>query len=457
MKINYRKISPTYEINKQMIHNIKEAKTRKTKDNTQYTILSPIVPVKLAKNLILSNDLLSTCIETLAQDLVLNKINITNINGENINHDFWNRKNIYQLYLAVQDRIGYGYGALELIYNENNELTSLKQISAETIDIQVKTNNNEKSYYARYINGTDHFQLKLSRYDYTPEDDTLPTCLWLGGGKESEFYDIPIWIPSFNKISANQLLDELNNKKINEGNLISGILTVLSPPMTKQTLNEDGELETVTGGEQINNRLKEQMDNAGVGWMVLHLEQLTHDLPLDVKYIPITEQNYDYLENMAENCDNSILRDFKIPKVRLMIDDVKESMNSSKTDAIWEIYTKELVSQQIPYEATIDDFNFKYFDLETNTDIETPIFSDKKQIEIQSTIQLFDNSILTLGQAILNIKKYYPDLNIDINPDDPLFNERYYHGQILGISNYERELDNQSAEELYAFFNESNE
>lgn len=460
MKIGYHKINQQYDIDKQEINQSTKV-TDKIEDNKNQTIINPLIPVEVSKRLAKSNDLLASCIETLAQDLILNDIKLLTINGEELDKtitNFWNIKNIYQLYLAVQDRIQYGFGALELIYNNEGYLKELKQVSAETLDIQVKTNpDGTKSHYARYINGTDRLLMKLTRHDYGNEDDDLHTVLWLGGGKESEYYDIPRWFECFNKISAQMLLDELNAKKINEGNLISGILTVISPPMTSREIDkETGEIIEHTGGEQINNKLQEQITSAGTGWMVLHLEQLTAELPLNVQYIPITEQNYDYLRQLAEDCDNSILRRFKIPKVRLMIDDVKESMNSNKSDTIWEIYTKELISLQIHYENTINDFNLKYFNIETTTDIGIPIFSDKKQIEVASTIQLFDNGIFTLGQAINNIKQYYPELDLEVNPNNPLYNERYYHGQILGMVNYDEEVGaNTNMGELYAFFDES--
>lgn len=460
MNIGYHKINPQYEIDKQQINQSTQV-TTKIEDTQNKIILSPPVPIQVSKRLIHSNDLLATCIETLAQDIILNDIQILTINGEEVPqtvNDFWNIKNIYQLYLALQDRIAYGYGALELIYNKEGQLKELKQVSAETLDIQVKNNpDGTPSYYARYQNGADKFLMKLSRYNYSSEDNELHTVLWLGGGKESEYYDTPLWLESFNKISANMLLEELNAKKINEGNLISGILTVISPPMTSHERDpKTGEVIEHTGGEQINNKLQEQITSAGTGWMVLHLEQLTSDLPLNVQYIPITEQNYDYLQQLTEDCDNSILRRFKIPKARLMIDDTKESMNSNKTSTLWEIYTKELESMQIIYENMINDFNYKYFQIETYTNIGTPIFSDKKQIEILSTIQLFDAGLLTLGQAIENIKQYYPELSFDVNQNNPLYSERYYHGQILGVGKADTVL-NDKMEKLYAFFETTTE
>lgn len=41
---------------------------------------------------------------------------------------------------------------------------------------------------------------------------TYQTYFWLGGGKTSEFYEIPYWLPAFNSISAKVALDELNKK-----------------------------------------------------------------------------------------------------------------------------------------------------------------------------------------------------------------------------------------------------
>ena len=198
------------------------------------------------------------------------------------------------------------------------------------------------------------------------------------------------------------------------------------------------------------------MSDAGVGIMTLHLEQLSADYNLNVQYIPITDQNYDYLRKLAEDCDESILRLFKIPKVRLMIDDVTESMNSNKSDTIWQIYTKELTTWQNQYNGIIDDFNRKYFQIETNVVLELPIFSDKKQTEVNLAKELFDKGLLTLNQALQVIKQYYPELEIE---DDRLNDGRYYNGKLLGMVNYDKEIGrNQNLEELYAFFDlQSNE
>ena len=463
MKINYRKINSEYEIHKQQIHDAIEPETVKKEEQKKHSLLMPIIPINIAKQIIYHHDLLSTCVETKAQDIILNNLKLLTKDNEEIEdkaiNGFWNSKNLYQLYLAVQDRISYGYGACEILKDSNGNWVGLEQISADTINIQVipdRYDRNKNSYYCRYNNGTNFELFKLSRFTYDEEDKDKGEVLWLGGGRESAFYDIPVWLPAFEKVNMDELLDELNTKKINEGNLLSGILTVISPPYRAELNSETGELEKRDGEEEIKSSLQEQMSDAGVGIMTLHLEQLSADYNLNVQYIPITDQNYDYLRKLAEDCDESILRLFKIPKVRLMIDDVTESMNSNKSDTIWQIYTKELKTWQNQYNGIIDDFNRKYFQIETNVVLELPIFSDKKQTEVNLAKELFDKGLLTLNQALQVIKQYYPELEIE---DDPLNDGRYYNGKLLGMVNYDKEIGrNQNLEELYAFFDlQSNE
>ena len=452
--MNYSCINNEYEILKSQIHEAKESVTKKVNDQKQYVQIKPLVPASVVKNIVLSNDLVFTCVDTLAQDIILTELKIldselNDVDGEVT--DFWDKKTLYQVYLAIKDRLAYGFGALEILFNENNRPVGLEQVSAETLQIVTEKDKytGDNSYYGLYNNGTDRIKMRLSRFKYSPDDDELPVLLWLGGGEVSNFFDIPKWLPAFNKISADTLLDELNAKKINEGNLLSGILTVVSPPMNKTEVDENGNVSTLTAKEQIDNTLQEQIQNAGVGLMTLHLQQLTAELPLNIQYIPITENNYDYLRQLAEDCDSSILRLFKIPKARLLIDDTKESMNSNKTSTLWEIYTKELESLQLIYEGEIHNFNLSYFDVETLVNIEVPVFVDMKQTEIDNILKLFNSGLLTLNQALAVIRKFYPDLTID---DDVVMDGRYYNGQLLGMADLDPELEAKGLDEFYAFF-----
>ncbi|MBR6647792.1 MAG: hypothetical protein IKL29_00215, partial [Bacteroidaceae bacterium] len=65
--------------------------------------------------------------------------------------------------------------------------------------------------------------------------------------------------------------------------------------------------------------------------------------------------------------------------------------------------------------------------------IETPIFSDKKELEVDMILKLFNNGILTIGQAINSISLLYPHMEINVDENNPLYSDRYYNGNLLGI------------------------
>ena len=434
MKINYSKVNSGLEINKRQIQMSIAPKTSKEDRDYKYRI-DPIISVSIAQNLILQNNRLDKAIRILAQDVILNEFTyLDEKESENKDYvvDFW-KNNINELYKQLQEYYSYGFGASEIIFDDKTGLPKeLYQIPAETLFIKQESNRDGTySYYAiQKIDGKPDIKMKLSRFKYDDEDNDLPTCFWLGGGKTSEFYEIPYWLPAFNSISAKVALDGLNAKKINEGNLMSGILVIRRPPAfegQKEATKKD---------------LEDQMTDAGTGILVMDLESFNAEIPLEVQYVPISEQNYSYLSELSDRCDEDILACFSIPKVRLMIDDVTESMNSQKSNTIYEIYTKSLENEQLPFEIEINKFNKKYFKYSGIIDIETPIFSDKKDVEVGAILNLFNNGILTLGETIKAVSPYYPKLALEYSDSNPLFNERYYNGRLLGTSEYkDEELD----------------
>ena len=431
MKINYSTLNESLKIDKRQIQLSIAPKTSKEDKDYKYRI-DPIVPVSIAQNLILQNNRLDKSIRILAQDVILNEftyLSETEDKNEGIVADFW-KNNISELYKQLHEFYSYVFGASEIVFDEKTGLpTELYQIPAETLFIKQESNRDGTySYYAvQKISGKPDVKMKLSRFTYDDEDDDLPTCFWLGGGKTSEFYEIPYWLPAFNSIAAKVALDELNAKKINEGNLMSGILVIRRPPAF------EGQK------EETKKDLEDQMSDAGTGILVMDLESFNAEIPLEVQYVPISEQNYSYLSELADRCDEDLLACFSIPKVRLMIDDVTESMNSNKSNTIYEIYTKSLENEQLPFEIEINKFNNKYFEYTGVINIETPIFSDKKDVEVTSILNLFNNGILTLGETIKAVSMYYPKLALEYNETNPLFNERYYNGRLLGTSDFEDE------------------
>lgn len=428
MKVEYPVINQSLEFAKRQIQSELAPKT--SKEDGHYKLrIDPFVPVSVAESLILQNNKLDKSIRILSQDVILNDFTFLTEEETKLEEyviEFW-KNNINEFYKQVQEFYSYGYGVSEIIFDKKTGLPKkLYQIPAKSVFIHEERKPNEdgvmvSSYYAiQQVVGKQDVKMRLSRYNYTEEDDELPVCLWIGGGKTSEFYDIPYWLPAFNSISAKVSLDELNAKKINEGNLLSGILTVVRPPAMK---NE----------ESIDDSLEDQMSEAGTGILTLELQSFNTEIPFNVQYIPISEQNYDYLSQLAEQCDDDVLACFSIPKIRMMNASDKESMNSNKSDVIYEVYTKSLENEQMPFEIQITKFNKKYFKFNAITNIETPIFSDKKEIEVDNLLKLFNNGILTIGQTINALAMYYPKLDLNVDENNPIYNDRFYNGNLLGI------------------------
>ena len=439
MKVEYPIINQSLEIAKQQIKSELAPVTQK-EDATYKLRIDPFIPVRVAESLILQNNKLDKSIRILSQDVILNDFSFLTEDTFEIEDtvvDFW-KSNLNELYKQIQEYYSYGFGVSEIIFDKKTGLPKkLYQIPAKSVFIHeerskdIETGEIISSYYAiQQVTGKKDVKMRLSRYNYTEDDDDLPVCFWLGGGKTSEFYDVPYWLPAFNSISAKVSLDELNAKKINEGNLMSGILTVVRPPVR---LNE----------EPIDDNLDKQMSEAGTGILTLELQSFNTEIPFDVKYIPISEQNYDYLSRLAEQCDDDVLACFSIPKIRMMNASEKESMNSNKSDVVYEVYTKSLENEQMPFEIQINKFNKKYFDYTGIVNIETPIFSDKKEIEVDLILKLFNNGMLTIGQSINAISILYPHLDMAVDENNPLYTDRYYNGNLLGIEPNTDDLPNQ--------------
>lgn len=451
MKIKYPEINRSLEINKREVQAAiaKEPVTAKLDSATQGTILRPLISPQVAKSMLLQSSKLSKCVKVLAQDTISNNWNFNTTNDNNdtvILAAFWNKYNKRQLQMATEEHYTYGYGCCEVIRNEKGEVARLKQFPAETAHIlqKVKPGTDEPSYYVVHNRGGQLIEMRLTRFEYDKEDDDKRECFWLGGGKTEDFYDVPQWLPSFNSISAKISLDELNAKKLNEGNLMSGIL-VLTGNLDRPTRRDARTGEIIEKSKD--ELLKEKMDEVGTGLLTVYMGTNSKDIPLKMDYVKISEDNYDYLRTLANDCDQDIMSCFSIPKVRLMIDDVTESMNSNKTDTIWEIYTLSLEKEQYYFELEVDEFSRKYilpedskFVFECN--METPIFTDKRNTEIQTTIAVFKEGLLTIGQAIERLKEYFPELDWEkIDTNTPMMNERYMNGHNLGAYDSPLEIE----------------
>ena len=431
------KINEQHFINKEAKENLlAKQDTIKVDDKNKGSHIKPYIPVGVCDNLIYQTVLLNNCITTLAEDILLNDFNITS-ESENTKTDliknFW-LDNQDEFLKQIIDYLSYGFGASEITFNEDSTPKELAQVQADTLYIKKETYKNDFGeaitlYYAvQQINGVDNVKMRLlDRLDEYPEkDNELNICLWIGGGRKSSFYDYPCWISAFNHVSASVSLDMLDADKLANGNLIAGILTIIRPPINPQ--NE----------ETVEDTLEEKMESKGSGVFTLELNTLNPDIPLTVDYIKISEDNYQYLNEISEKSDKKILACFKIPKARLLIDDVTESMNSNKTNTLYKIYAMELNNRQRPIENIIRKFNDLFYEIKTFVEIDTPVFVDDKEIETQITLNLFNNGLITLGQAIQKIENVFPEFNeyleIPVDYNNPIYNERYYNGTPLGLT-----------------------
>lgn len=435
---NIPKINAQHSINKIAFDEVLTipAQTRKKDDADKGIFIKPYIPVQVCDNLIYQNVYLSKCITTFAEDMIYNDVNLKNKDGITVGGEevveFW-ENNQEELCDTIKDYLSYGFGASEIIFDSRTGLpVELEEISAETLCIKLEKRYNEETqsyeqfpYALHKINGKEVL-LKLSHLTYPASDDELPTCLWIGSSRKSNYFNYPCWLECFNHVSASVSLDLLDAQKLADGNLISGILVIRKPPAP---ITEDG--------EGVEDTLEEKMQNKGSGVFTLELTTLNPNIPLEVDYIQISESNYDYLKELSDKSDIKILATFKMPKARLLIDDTTESMNSNKTNTLYKIYSLELNNSQRPIEKLMQKFNWKYFEVTDKVEIVTPIFVDEKDIEATTTINLFDKGLVTLGQAIKKVQSIYPEFNddiVDVDLNNPIYSERYYNGQPLGLT-----------------------
>jgi len=431
MKIE-KEINPDYKLIKSSI----DADFDRTTVKLDYVkgggYLQPEVSPYITRYVVLNNGRLNKCTKVLAQDTILQNFVFTpKIDEVDIAplEEFWNKYNKYQLSLAVEEREQYGWGCCEIVFRKNEKGEDLpirlEQFPAQTACIRKIG----ELYYAvqRGVQTGEHKLKLFDQLDDYPNDEEhkkMPVCLWLGGGATHEFYDVPKWYPDNDLALAKINLDMFNAENINEGNNLDGILNFIGPP---QRADEKG--------EKPEDKLRRQIRDAGTGTLVMYLERLDPDSEIQIDYVSVSNDNWDYLEKFSASCDDAVMSDYGIPKTRLLINDETESMNSNKSDIIWQIYTIALNQEQFKNELLIDKFDLIFWGIDAEIEIETPVFTDKKQIDLQNLIGLMDKGLITLEQAILLLMKIMPDLDFtDIDLTAPYMKERLYNGNVLGIT-----------------------
>lgn len=401
------------------------------KDSKMANRLYPLVKPCDCKYVIRNYPTLAAIIRVLSVDVIFNEFNFTHKDDPEFSHEqmqnFWKR-NKSELMKVEEQHLGYGFGAAEILFDkETGKIpTKLHQIPSETLTIEQVSYNGRRYHFARYEYESTQKRFKIIHEDYEDFPAMLEVhgwVLWLGGGSDSEWYDLPIWSSAYHDIMTSIKKKELDHNTINNGNLPRAILLIKAPPDNSHP-DEESPYES----------LKRQMRDSAGGVAISYLETPVNTMELKTEYVKVQDDNYEYLNQLVSATDNILLTLYHVPKIRLMIDDMKESQNSNKSHTLYEIYTLDLESYQVPIEEKIDYFNSLFWDLDINCSIKTPIFVDTKQIQVETIVNLFDVGILTLKDALLRIKALYPEHNwTNIDWENPELNQRFYHGMLFTV------------------------
>lgn len=405
-------------------------KTNK-QDNNDTDTLYPLIDVDTCSYFINNYPTLNAIIRVLSVDMVYNEFNFSKGNDSSYTNEklenFWKR-NKGETKKMAEEWLGYGFGCSEIHY-EGNEPHRLIQMPVSTVTIkQVYFNTSPDPYhFVHYVNGKKDLLFRINREDYTGipqewmDENVAGDCIWLGGGTTSLWYDYPIWHSAYLDLSTAIKKMELDYHTITNGNIPKAALFLTTPPDNHQA----GQMSTYDS-------LKEQFESAAGGVAIGYFETPMDTDVLKTQYVKIQDDNYDYLNNLIEKTDNKLLELYRVPKARLMIDDTKESMNSNKTQTLYEIYTLDLESYQYPLEEEINTFTEQNWESNVYCEIKTPIFVDTKQIQVQTAIELYDVGIITLKDALQRVTKLYPDQDwTDIDWNDFALNQRFYHGMLF--------------------------
>ena len=345
--------------------------------------------------------------------------------------------NIDELYNLAVDYYYSGWGAIEYVWN--NTQFSLKQIPIYTCKIKRVTINKEYVFLLEQKINSKIKYFKIMGETY-PDDflfyngEKLGYTAIIGGDNIYQFYSLPYWVQDYKKILTQIAISEADYKTVANGNISSGILNINLEPQIAPAIEYDqnGNVVEQTSRQEI---IENELLSANGGTAVIFTES---NRPVKLDYVNLTNNNYSYLSDLGDKCQQAVLNDYNIPLVRLMINTEKESMNSNKTQSIWEIYTLNLRNEQKKWKQFLNELLFELYGMDLTVDIDVPIFSDRREIEVKLLIDAWKEGALTLEQYITGLSEYinvinlddydftvnrgvweYRNLNIDdINPDD---------------------------------------
>ena len=364
----------------------------------------------------------------LASDIIYNEITLTHSDEEADDHQVnqvqkineYLLNNIDELYNLAVDYYYSGWAAME--YAWGNTKFTLQQIPIHSCAVVKVRDQGEEFYLLRQkINSiTRYFKIMGETY---PENlqfyagEKLNYCSLLGGDNIYQFFSLPKWVQDYNKILTEIAITDADYRTISNGNISSGVLNInLEPQLTPPIrYDENGNSIIEQSREE---KISKELQSANGGTAVIFTES---NRPMTMDYVGLTNNNQSYLQDIGLQCQQAVLNDYNIPLARMMINTEKESMNSNKTQAIWEIYTLNLKNEQKPFKLFISELIKELYNITVDVDISIPIFSDRREIEIKILNDVWSNGGLTLKQFITGLSEY---LNvIDLNDYDFTVNQ----------------------------------
>ena len=392
--------------------------------------LKPPISMKDCLYVFKHSSYVAKCCRILADDIIFNDLTLTmdtidepteaQVNQVKKINEFLN-DSIDELHNMAIDYNYAGWGACE--YTWNNVRFRLRQIPIHTCKI-VRTTVQENEVYLlkQQINSkTNYFKIMGEEY---PDgfmffnNQKLGYASLIGGDNIYEFFSLPRWLQDYEEILTAIAISASDYRTVSNGNISSGILNINLEPQIAPPIEyyEDGTPKPITSRQDV---ISNELQSANGGTAVIFTES---NRPINLDYVNLANSNQSYLSDLGTKCEDAVLNDYNIPKVRLMINTDKESMNSDKTKSIWQIYALNLKNESKPYKQWIRELVEELYSIPVSVDISTPIFSDMREIEVKLISDAWNNGALTLKQFITGLAEYIKvidlnDYDFTVNPD----------------------------------------
>lgn len=422
-------------IEKSISNNLKnkklfESTNKDTTDNTAE--LKPPVSMNDCLFVFTNSAYVAKCCRILAADIIYNDITLTPSNiDEATDHEInqvqkieeYLLDNVDELYNLAVDYYYAGWCAMEYVWD--NQRFTLQQIPIHSCKIiRVDDKKAAMPYYLlkQQINSTTKY-FKIMGESY-PENfqfynnQPLSNASLIGGDNIYQFFSLPKWLQDYKKILTEIAVTSSDYKTVSNGNISSGVLNINLEPQQALPLkyDENGNPIQEKSREEI---ISDEIQSAAGGTAVIFTES---NRPVNLDYVGLTNNNQSYLAELGLQCQQAVLNDYNIPLVRLMINTDKESMNSDKTKSIWEIYTLNLQNEQKIFKQFIQELIYDLYSLRVDVNIDTPIFSDRREIEVKLLSQAWNDGALTLQQFVTALSEYLTvidlnDYDFNTNPE----------------------------------------